>query len=236
MPSDRSYHVVLDGVETDLRNGTLAPGDRLPGERALAEKYGISRASVREAIRVLDTIGLVRSSVGSGPASGAVLVSEPATGMARALRLHMAARNLPLDDIVQTRQLLEGWAARGAADRVAGHGTDAPELAEAEELLARMEAADVDRVEFHVLDSRFHLAVSALAGNVVVSTVMDSLRETIRDYVMGAFSDLANWSEVAGTLRQQHRGILDAVRAGDGDAAEQLAREHIAWFVERAVR
>lgn len=235
MPSDRSYQVVLDGVEAELRRGELSPGDRLPGERALATKYGISRASVREALRVLDTIGLVKSAVGSGPSSGATVISEPAGGMARAMRLHMAARNLPLDDIVRTRMLLEGWAARAAAERVAAHGTDFPELAEASTLLAEMDGDEVDRVRFHILDSQFHLAVSALAGSVVISTMMDSLRETIRGYVIDAFTDLADWTEVAAELRAQHRGILDAVLDGDGDAAEERARSHIAWFVERAI-
>ncbi|GGC81572.1 GntR family transcriptional regulator [Tersicoccus solisilvae] len=234
MPSDRSYQVVLDGVEADLRSGQLSSGDRLPGERALAAKYGISRASVREALRVLDTIGLVKSAVGSGPASGAIVISEPASGMARAMRLHMAARNLPLEDIVQTRMLLEGWAARAAADRVSTQGTHFSELEEASALLEQMSAKDVDRVRFHILDSQFHLAVSALAGSVVISTVMDSLRETIRGYVIDAFTDLTDWVDVSAELRLQHRGILDAVLAGDGDTAERLARDHIAWFVARA--
>ncbi|OMH30582.1 FadR/GntR family transcriptional regulator [Tersicoccus sp. Bi-70] len=234
MPSDRSYQVVLDGVEADLRSGVLSPGDRLPGERALAAKYGISRASVREALRVLDTIGLVQSAVGSGPGSGAIVISDPAGGMARAMRLHMAARTLPLDDIVQSRMLLEGWAARAAADRVAADEKQFPEIEEASALLERMSADDVDRARFHILDSQFHLAVSALAGSAVISTVMDSLRETIRRYVIEAFTELDDWAGVAAELRRQHHGILDAVVAGDGDAAERLARDHIAWFVDRA--
>ncbi|GEO95052.1 FadR/GntR family transcriptional regulator [Kocuria turfanensis] len=82
MPTaSRMYTVVLDWLEERLRSGEISVGDKLPGERQLAEEFGISRASVREAIRILDAMGLVRSSTGSGPAAGAVVISEPSAAL-----------------------------------------------------------------------------------------------------------------------------------------------------------
>ena len=103
----RSYDLLLENIEADLRSGAISLGDQLPGERALAETYGISRASVREGIRILDAMGVLRSSSGSGPKSGAIIISEPSAGLSSALRLHMASSRLPVADIVQTRVLLE---------------------------------------------------------------------------------------------------------------------------------
>ncbi len=119
-PRRRTYDALLQDIEADLRSGKIALGDRLPGERTLAENYGISRASVREAIRILDAMGVVRSSVGSGPTSGAIVISDPSAGLSSALRLHVASNRLPVEDIVQTRILLETWTAQAGAARAGG--------------------------------------------------------------------------------------------------------------------
>ncbi|MGO1412551.1 MAG: FadR/GntR family transcriptional regulator, partial [Microbacterium sp.] len=67
----KAWRSVLDRVEADLFSGRLGPGDRLPGERELASTMGVGRSSVREALRVLEVMGVVRTAVGSGPSSGA---------------------------------------------------------------------------------------------------------------------------------------------------------------------
>ena len=69
MTAAPAYTIVLDWLEAELRSGAVAVGDKLPGERTLAERFGISRASVREATRMLEAMGLIRASAGSGPVS-----------------------------------------------------------------------------------------------------------------------------------------------------------------------
>ncbi|MDO5635177.1 MAG: GntR family transcriptional regulator, partial [Micrococcus sp.] len=103
----RTYTVILDWLEDQLRSGEIRVGDKLPGERILAERFGISRPSVREATRILDAMGLVRTATGSGPNSGAIVISEPSAALSWALRMHVATRSLPVADIVRTRILLE---------------------------------------------------------------------------------------------------------------------------------
>ena len=91
MPASRTYDVVLTWLETGLRTGQLRVGQRLPSERSLAERFGISRGSVREAIRELDAMGLVRSGVGSGPNAGPMRSPR----RARASRPRRPPRPLP---------------------------------------------------------------------------------------------------------------------------------------------
>ena len=67
----RAWQVVLESIERDLLDGRLRPGDHLPGERALSADLGVGRSSVREALRVLEVLGLIRTATGSGPNSGA---------------------------------------------------------------------------------------------------------------------------------------------------------------------
>lgn len=229
-PRGRTHDALLKDIEADLRSGKIKLGDRLPGERALAETYGISRASVREAIRVLDAMGVLRRSVGSGPTSGAIVISDPSVGLSSALRLHVASSRLPVADIVQTRILLETWSARAAAARDAS-GED---LAQAADLLHAMDNTEIDRATFHELDARFHVALSSLAGNAVVATMMQSLSGSIVGYVKGAMGAMEDWPEVLAVLRSQHHGIFDAVRARDGDLAAGLLEQHIEWFHQQA--
>ncbi|MDQ0822083.1 GntR family transcriptional repressor for pyruvate dehydrogenase complex [Arthrobacter sp. V4I6] len=226
----RTYDALLQDIEADLRSGKIKLGDRLPGERTLAESYGISRASVREAIRILDAMGVLRSSVGSGPTSGAIVISDPSAGLSSALRLHVASSRLPVEDIVQTRILLETWSAQTAATR-----TDVKEeLEQAAQLLDAMDDPQMDRAAFHELDVRFHVALSSLARNAVVTTMMESLSGSVVGYVKGAMDVMDAWPDVISVLRTQHHGIFNAVQAHDGELAARLLREHIEWFHQQA--
>lgn len=225
----RAYTVVLDWLEERLRSGKISVGDKLPGERQFAEDFGISRASVREAIRVLDAMGLVRSATGSGPKAGAVVISEPSAALAWALRMHVATRSLPVGDLVQTRLLLETQSAVGAAS-----APDGPErtriLERADELLDVMDDPELPARDFHAHDAEFHVLLASLAGNVVVETIMASLRQATIGYVQETVSGLGNWPEISRTLQEQHREIVAAVRERRGEEAAELLRHHITWF------
>jgi DNA-binding transcriptional MocR family regulator len=86
---------VLEKIEADLLSGALGPGDRLPPERELAATLGVGRSSVREALRVLEVMGLIRTATGSGPTAGAIVTATPHGGLAQLLRLQVAARAFP---------------------------------------------------------------------------------------------------------------------------------------------
>src|SRR5215204_2145041 len=112
----RAWQTVLEHVELQLLEGQLAPGDRLPGERALSAELGVGRSSVREALRVLEALGLIRTHAGSGPSAGAVIISTPGGAMSALMRLQVAARGFPVADIVRTRLILESSVAGDLAD------------------------------------------------------------------------------------------------------------------------
>lgn len=224
----RSYQLVLDHIESDLAAGHLKVGGRLPAERLLAERYRVSRASVREAIRVLEAMGLVRTAAGSGPGAGAVLISEPAAPMGSALRWHLASRHLPVSDLVDARVLIESWALREAAGQVRiGSGAD---LGPARSLLAEMDAPELSPEAFLVLDTSFHVTLTAGAGNVVVAAMMSAMRRGIEGYVTAAVGRLPDWPATATLLRKQHAAIVEAVATGDPDRAAALVSAHIIGF------
>jgi DNA-binding FadR family transcriptional regulator len=216
---------VIRYVEDELATGRLATGSRLPGERALAEQLGVGRTSVREGIRVLEALGAVRTAVGSGPESGALIVADTSAGITAALRLHLASQTLPVSDIVETRVLLETWSVREAARHTDSELWDTADL-----LLDAMDAAELTPAEFLGLDTDFHVTLARASGNHVVAAIMTSLRESIEEYVVTAVEDLTDWPSMQRRLRREHRNIASAARDGDGDRAARLAATHIAGF------
>ena len=221
----RTHQLVLQWIEGQLSSGQLALGGRLPAERSLAEQLQVSRTSVREAIRVLEAMGVLRAGVGSGPEAGTVVIADPTAALGSALRLHVATSHLPVKDIVETRVLLESWAASRARP-------ESPALAEAARLLEQMDSC-ADTEEFLALDVRFHLALADAAGNVVVSAMMGSLREAIQDYAGRLTGSLPDWASAAARLRAEHRDILAAITSHDGGLAAQLVADHIeAYYAE----
>src|SRR5919202_3143584 len=164
--AERTHEAVLRHVECLLLAGELAPGDRLPAERVLAEQLGVSRPTVREALKVLEALGVV-ASPGSGRGSASVVVTRPGAAMGAALRLHVAAAGLPVADLVETRVLLESASVAALARRVATEGDGV--LARPRALLAAMAEPALPAGEFHALDSAFHVAIADAAGNAVTA-------------------------------------------------------------------
>lgn len=227
----RTHEAVVQHIQDDLSAGRLSVGGRLPGERGLAEQLGVSRTSVREAIKVLEAMGLIRTAVGSGPQAGAVVVAEPEAAISAALRLHLASSHLMVVDIIEARILLESWAARRAAARCHRR----PELlGPAGQLLAAMATKGLPAADYHRLDAELHVELIRLADNPVVTTFMTALRHGIESYVVEAVTDLPDWPAVARRLSAQHRAVVEAMRRGDGDTAARLLVRHIEGFARTA--
>ncbi len=227
--SDRTHELVVRHVEQLLVGGDLRPGDRLPSERALAEQLGVSRPSVREALKVLEALGVVRSFPGQGRGSAAVVVARPGEAIGAAMRLHVATSSLPVDDLVATRVLLESSSVRALAERVRRDG-DAV-LAAPRALVTAMADPGLPPEEFHELDAAFHVALATAAGNAVTAVVMGALREAIQGYVLAAVDRLPDWGACAQGLRSEHEQVLAAVAAGDGQQAAGLVEAHIVGFL-----
>lgn len=224
----RAWQVVLARIESDLLAGRLLPGDHLPPERELSAQLGVGRSSVREALRVLEVMGLIRTATGSGPTSGAIVIATPTGGMSAFLRLQVAAQGFPLEDVVATRLVLEESVARSVA------AVPSPDLGVAREAIDAMEAGNLTTAEFLALDAQFHLALAQASGNVVIAALMAGLRTAIESYVLEASQRIPDWSAVEERLRAEHRGILSAIEDGDADAAASRVHDHITGYYAQA--
>ncbi|WP_243795190.1 FadR/GntR family transcriptional regulator [Saccharopolyspora gloriosae] len=221
----RAWERVLAQIEDDLLNGRIAPGQRLPGERALAEELQVGRSSVREAMRVLEALGLLRAQTGSGPDAGAVILARPTGGMSALLRLQVAGQGFQVRDVVRTRLVLETASVTELAA-----ATEPVDLVAAAELLDAMDDPDLAASEFLALDAQFHLSLAQATGNEVIAAMMSGLRDSIENYTRETLPLLRSWEDTSARLRVEHRAVLDAIRSGDGAAAGGRMTAHIKGY------
>ncbi|MFE7752750.1 FadR/GntR family transcriptional regulator [Streptomyces sp. NPDC057428] len=218
----RTHELVLQSIEEQVLAGELKAGDRLPPERELAPVLGVSRSALREALRVLETIGVLVAQPGRGPDSGARIVRNPDDALGRLLRLHFALGSYSLHDVLEARVVLErsSWEAAALHSRAA-------DLDAAERLVGRMGQPDVGVAEFNDLDTRFHVLIAGSSGNALTSTLTSAVRESVRPLILHALESADDWPATAGALNGQHAGLLRLIREGRGSEAADLVEEHI---------
>jgi DNA-binding FadR family transcriptional regulator len=220
----KAWRIVLDRIESDLMSGELGPGDRLPPERELATTLGVGRSSVREALRVLEVMGLIRTGTGSGPTAGAIIIGTPTGGMSALLRLQLAAQSFAIDDVVDTRIALESAVVSDLA------AADDADLADVHRVLVAMDDESLTPAEFVALDAQLHLALAEAAGNGVTVAMMGGLRDAIEGYVARGIRRIADWDDAAARLRHEHHRIVDLIAQGQADAARAAVNDHIRGY------
>jgi DNA-binding FadR family transcriptional regulator len=216
------YLQVANQLRAAIFAGELEAGDRLPTERDLSLAFGASRASVREALRVLEAQGLITT---SGAPARAVVATELASHAREALVTLMKLGQVGLEDLVELRCVLESAALRRAASQA-----DRDALSQAREALSRMRSAALDIQTFDEADLHFHIALVKASGNHAMHLVMLALREAAVRYLMAALERQRDPARVIRRLIGEHEQILAAAEDGDGERAAELVESHIRRF------
>jgi GntR family transcriptional regulator, transcriptional repressor for pyruvate dehydrogenase complex len=220
----RAFEQILGALEAEISAGALEAGDRLPAERDLAARHGVSRTSVREAIRVLEVMGIV--SVRRGAEHGVTLRREPGNAFSTIVGLLVGLDHVSVHDIVEFRVIVESGAARALAANGGGEALGP--------LLDRMEDPALPQAEFHVLDAAFHVALVRAAGNALLNLVEDAVDGLLRKLVLDVATLDWDWADVRPRLEREHRAIQAAIAARDEDRAALLVSEHIRFWGSRA--
>ena len=224
----KAHELVMQWVTDELSAGRLSIGDHLPSERSLAETLKVSRGTIREALRVLEALGSIRSSTGSGPQSGTVITAAPEQALSLALNLQLATSQVEHHHVFEMRLLLEDWAVRNSEPEHAD--PEHPDWMKAETLLDMMDQPGLSVIDFLNLDAQFHVALSKAANNPLASTLMDAMRTAIEGHTVERAKALPDWEATSARLRSEHRAILEAARHGRADAAADLLKEHISGY------
>lgn len=217
-----THELVIDAVEEQIMAGALSVGDPLPSERELAVQLQVSRASVREALRVLESLGVVQSRGGSGRRAGTFIAAMPTAALIRFLHLHVALANFSLDDVVETRIQLERSSAVLAATRA-----EEDTLAEVNAQLAIMDTPGISLEVFNDADTVFHVAIAQAAGNQLFSDLTAAIRTSLRKSIFASFNKVDDAQALMSRLQAQHHRIVDAIVAGRAEEAARVTEEHI---------
>jgi GntR family transcriptional repressor for pyruvate dehydrogenase complex len=207
-------------IEKLILRGILRPGERLPAERELADKLGVSRPSLREAVADLQDKGLLTARAGAGIYVADVLGSAFSPGLIRLFAEHDEA----VFDYIGFRRDLEGLAACRAA-RLASD-TD---LRVIQTVMDKMEAAHkkTNPADEARLDAEFHMAIIEASHNVIMLHMMRSMFQLLREGVFYNRQVMFKQRTTRGALLDQHRRINAAIQARDAQAARAAIEAHL---------
>lgn len=213
------FQQIVDDIRRDVFGRRISPGDRLPNEAELADRFRVSRLAVREALRVLELQGLVR--VEHGFRGGAFVNEVASTPVSQALETMLRLEHIDRAEIYTARCYLEPGVAALAAQGLDQQTTDLIEanLAECAQRLGSGRSAFTKNLEFHRL-------VAGACGNPILTLMTDAVLELLGVVERRKPSEAAVNREAC----RAHTAIFGALRAGDSDRAKAAMQVHLEWL------
>lgn len=204
---------VIEQVKGLLTNGVLRPGDKLPPERQMAEQLGVSRPSLREALRALEYAGVLEPQSGGG-----VCVANENAVLENNLQTAHLIRQFALEEMIEARKIIEAAAVRFAIER----GTEeALEGVRAEHEASRVVLGD--REAFVLSDYAFHRAIAEAGGNGILTALLSSMRGMMSHFNIELLSTRKGREEVV----HHHGAILKAIENRDLNVATVVMNDHL---------
>ena len=211
------YEHVIEQIQNMIMIGTLKKGDKLPSERELCEQLGVSRTSIREALRALEIIGLVESRQGEGNFISDVIENnffEPLSVM------FMLNKDKP-EDILELRMIIEVGAAYSAAKRVTPKQAE-----ELHEIMNRLELAETEK-ERAKIDKELHYKIAQITGNYFIINLLNSISTLMESFIKYAREIILKKIDNNDLLIKQHREICDNIANNNPAGAANAMREHL---------
>lgn len=212
------YEEIVAQIKSLINQGGLNPGDRLLPERELADKLGVARSSVREALRALELMGLVEIRSGEG----AFVREASPDAVIQPLAAMLALERGTFHQIYEVRRIMECAAAYLAAERAT-----LDEIEQMREALVQMEQDLNNNRLGEVADNQFHLAVAAATHNPFLLSLRHTIADAIHQVVQSARKKLYETPGNAKKLLDQHRAIYEAIKEGRTDDAERSMYQHL---------
>jgi GntR family transcriptional repressor for pyruvate dehydrogenase complex len=210
-------------IQALILDGTFKPGAPLPAERTLSQRFGVSRGSVRDALRKLEMIGLLHSRHGQGTFPQELSVANLVTPLASVLTYNRELQ----DELMDVRRMFEPAVARVAATRV----TNA-ELTELETILAAQQAKLASGEPALSEDAAFHAALARATHNRIIVLIMETLNDLLTESREAALQQRGR------PLRsvQSHTSVVEALRRRDADGAARAMHDHIDQIADLLAR
>jgi GntR family transcriptional repressor for pyruvate dehydrogenase complex len=216
----KTYELVAERLLSLISSRHLGPGDTVPSERELVQLYGVGRSSVREALRMLESKGVIRSG-----GNGSFAVAEFVNPLNHSLDFLLSVDEADYSELFEVRRILEGEAAALAASR-----RSETHVSRMDTEISAMEAGLDSEEGFITADLRFHLTVAEASGNRLIVHLMNAIRALLQRSLSSSYH-IPGSPEGAIEL---HRLILEAIAARRPEEARQRMQEHVSR-VERDI-
>ena len=220
----RVVEYIVEQIESEIKNGNLPPGSKLPSERELAKLFEVSRSSVREALNILQTKGLISSSQGEGT------FVRSLTDAILGINLNNFITDDPkyVWDLVELRKIIELWAVKKAC-----------EMADNEDLQSIIEAFDELKEDFknnrsnEESDAEFHFSIIKATKNTILIHLMSSIFKLLQEATnIGKEYDFKVKKITREDLFKEHESILKAILKRDPELAYQNMAKHLSYIGE----
>lgn len=221
---NKAYQDVVEQIQDAIIDGTLKPGSQLPAERELKEQFGISRGTLREALRVLEQKGMIE--IRTGVSGGSIIREINSEKLSENLGLLIRNRSVSLRDLAEFRVGMEGDVAALAAERV---NEDARQLLNS--LMSEVERYFKEGKkgwdDFIRTDEEIHMAIVRITGNQLFISVLESVYQNIHTY----YENYLPWSKARHEENLNDlKEIVAAVLVGDSYKAREAALGHVKRF------
>lgn len=213
----RPHDVLANHLRDRILKGEMAEGEPLPSERELVDQTGLTRGAVRQALRTLSVEGLLQTK--HGRFGGSTVTLPGHDSMAMAISRFVQGRKLPLRLLQETRETLEPYLARWAAER-----RTEDDVEELKSIHAALLSAIESFQEFSFLNVKWHNAVAKASGNELLATLLRSISEGV---LIATTAEEYDTIETRKQVINIHGRILDSIEARDPDAAERRMRQHM---------
>ena len=209
---------VFDRLKRMITSGEVQPGDAMPSERELMERFGVGRPAIREAMQALAGLGLLTINHGERARVCALTARAVTQQVDVAARIMLATSPGSLDQLKEARAFFERGMAREAANRASE-----ADLAALRGLIDAQRAALGDAETFIAADMAFHAAIAAISGNPIFTAVSEAMLGWLKQF----HTELLIWSGKENHTLAEHGTIVAAIAGRDADAAERAMERHL---------
>lgn len=215
--TNKVYTQIIDQIKDSIRKGELKKGDRLPSERVMSEQLGVSRATVREAIRSLEMMGLVECIQGEGN----FITNNLENTLVEPISMMFILNHGKINEINELRRALELESVK-----VATHKISEGSIRKLEELCLIIETSKEEAVRAEA-DSQFHYEIAKASGNILIINILNAASFLIEGLIKDIRLKIMVNEENVHKINLQHRSILKAIKLRDAEKAVSNMHKHM---------
>ena len=216
---------IAEQIRSSILSGEFAPGDKLPPERELAEMFGVSRPSVREALNVLASSGLVMSYQGGGTVVMSLVETSASNSLSELIRVQQD-RAL---DVIEVRKCMESWTAWYAAERALPD-----DIRRMDEIIAGMKQNLDMKQPSEDLDANLHIIIARATHNIVWLHLMQSLFDAMKEFQQSVWRAVYLTHDDHQVLFNHHNAIVQAIKSKNPQAARDAMVYHLTFAEGRS--